>query len=223
MTLAAPNRTRDPEGTVDKLTEAALALFAEAGYERATVDRIVAAAGFSKGAFYAHFKSKEELFLHILEQRLDRNLGRVQALCRREGSAREWLKHVLGTLLNFSAESKSMRALSMEYMANGMRHPEIGARITAMHQRWRDLFADTLRHSPEYEQGRLKGSPEAIAYALVAMIDGFIVQIGMESTPHAKETLMTHVEPLLDAWFEDGGEVDPPVTIAAADRGEVGP
>ena len=206
MTLAAPNRTRDPEGTVEKLTDAALALFAEAGYERATIDRIVAEAGFSKGAFYAHFASKEELFLHILEQRLDRNLRRVQALCRLEGSARDWLKHVLGTLLNFSSESKSMRALSMEYMANGMRHAEIGARITAMHARWRDLFADTLRRSPEYVQGRLKGSPEGIAYTLVAMIDGFIVQIGMESDPHSKETLMAQVEPLLDAWFADDAD-----------------
>ena len=223
MTLAAPNRIRDPEGTVDKLTEAALGLFAEAGYERATVDRIVAEAGFSKGAFYAHFKSKEELFLHILEQRLGRNLHRVQALCRLEGSAQDWLKHVLATLLNFSAESKSMRALSMEYMANGMRHPEIGARITAMHERWRDLFADTLRRSPEYAQGRLKGSPEAIAYALVAMIDGFIVQIGMESDPHSKETLMTHVEPLLDAWFEHGAEADDPAMPAAGDGPEVRP
>jgi AcrR family transcriptional regulator len=215
VAFAAPNRTRDPEGTIDKLTDAALRLFAEAGYERATVDRIVAEAGFSKGAFYAHFKSKEELFLHILEQRLDRNLRRVQALCRLEGSARAWLKHVLGTLLSFASESKSMRSLSMEYMANGMRHPEIGARIATMHRRWRDLFADTLRCSPEYEQGRLKGSPEAIAYALVAMIDGFIVQIGMESDPRSKETLMSHVAPLLDAWFDDGAVANPRAAPAA--------
>ncbi len=201
--MSAPNRVRDPEGTVEKLTDAALQLFAESGYERATVDRIVAAAGFSKGAFYAHFKSKEELFLHILEQRLAHNLQRVKALCGLEGSARTWLKHVLTTLLNFSAESKSMRSLSMEYMANGMRNPEIGERITVMHQRWRDLFADTLRGSDEYRDGRLKGSPEAIAYALVAMVDGFIVQIGMEADPRSKEALMIQVEPLLDAWFEE--------------------
>jgi AcrR family transcriptional regulator len=203
VTLAAPNRVRDPEGTVEKLTDAALRLFAEAGYERATVDRIVAEAGFSKGAFYAHYRSKEELFLHILEQRLARNLQRVDTLCRLEGSARTWTKHVLDTLLNFSAESKSMRSLSMEYMANGMRNPEIGERIALMHQRWRDLFADTLRGSDEHREGRLKGSPEAIAYALVAMVDGFIVQIGMEADPRSKETLMMEVEPLLDAWFEE--------------------
>jgi AcrR family transcriptional regulator len=201
-TVDAPHRVRDPELTLERLIDAALTLFGEAGYERATIDRIVAGAGYSKGAFYAHFKSKEELFLFILERRLQHNLARVKALCRMEGSARAWLERVLRTLLNFSAESKGMRSLSMEYMANGMRHPEIGRRISAMHARWRDLFAQTLRESEEYRDGRMRGTPEAIAATLVAMVDGFIVQIGMEEDPSSKETLMVMVTPLLDAWFE---------------------
>jgi AcrR family transcriptional regulator len=201
LTLASPPRARDPEVTLEKLIEAALTLFGEAGYERATIDRIVAEAGYSKGAFYAHFKSKDELFLFILERRLQHNLERVRSLCRLEGSGRTWTKRLLGTLLDFSAEHKGMRALSLEYMAHGMRRPEIGDRITSMHARWRDLFAQTLRASEEYRSGRLRGSPEAISYALVAMVDGFIVQIGMEDDPSSKETLMAQVEPLLDAWF----------------------
>ena len=42
--------------------EAALGVFARHGYERATVDEIVREAGYSKGAFYVHFESKEDLF-----------------------------------------------------------------------------------------------------------------------------------------------------------------
>jgi len=183
--------------------EAALVLFGREGYDRATVDQIVAEAGYSKGAFYAHFESKDELYLAILEQRLQHNLERVRSLCRLEGSAREWVKRLLGTLLNFSAESRGLRSLSLEYMATGMRRPDVGGRITSMHARWRDLFAQTLQGSEEYRTGRMRGSPEAIAYALVAMVDGFIVQIGMEDDPSSKETLMALVEPLLDAWFED--------------------
>jgi len=196
-------RARDPEGTLEALVDAALGLFGEGGYERTTVDAIASAAGYSKGAFYSHFKRKEDLFLHILEGRLTRNLQRVRALCRLEGSARAWIKHVLSTLLDFSAESRSMRSLSLEFMANGMRHPEIGERIALMHQSWRALFADTLRESREYREGAIVGSPEAVAYALVALVDGFIVQIGMENDPLAKEDLMEQIEPLLDAWFPE--------------------
>ena len=199
---ATPARVRDPDATVEKLLEAALAAFALSGFERATVDQIVARAGFSKGAFYAHFKSKDELILHILERRLERNLQRVQMLCRSDGPAATWLVELLDTLIDVSADGKSMRSLSMEYMANGMRTPAIGAPIAAMHARWRDLFAATLRRSPEYREGRMRGTPEGIAMAFVALIDGLIVQIGVDHDAITKEALMADVTPLLHAWFD---------------------
>jgi AcrR family transcriptional regulator len=51
--------------TRDLLLSAAEQLFARVGYEKAQVEEIADAAGFSKGALYAHFKSKEELFLAL--------------------------------------------------------------------------------------------------------------------------------------------------------------
>jgi AcrR family transcriptional regulator len=49
--------------TRDLLLSAAEQVFARVGYEKALVEEIAVAAGFSKGALYAHFKSKEDLFL----------------------------------------------------------------------------------------------------------------------------------------------------------------
>lgn len=201
--MAMPSPPRDPGTTVEKLVEAALRCFGEAGYERATVDRICSEAGYSKGAFYANFKSKEELFLHILERRLERNQARVLALCQLDGPARDWLLQLLDTLLDFAPENQHVRALSLEFMAQGMRHEEIGARLTNLHQTWRDLFAAHLRASPEYHEGRMRGTPEAIAYAIVAMIDGFIFQVGLDPDPTAKEATLERIRPLVDAWFED--------------------
>ncbi len=48
---------------------AAELVFARVGYEKAQVEEIAVAAGFSKGALYAHFKSKEELFLALYEKK----------------------------------------------------------------------------------------------------------------------------------------------------------
>ena len=47
------------------LLRAAEQVFAQVGYEKAQVGEIAESAGFSKGALYAHFKSKEELFLAL--------------------------------------------------------------------------------------------------------------------------------------------------------------
>jgi AcrR family transcriptional regulator len=55
--------------TRELLLRAAVQVFARVGYEKAQVEEIADAAGFSKGALYAHFKSKEELFLALYKEK----------------------------------------------------------------------------------------------------------------------------------------------------------
>ena len=55
------------EETRTKIMDAAIKLFSHQGYNKASVDDICTEAGISKGAFYHHFKSKQELFLALLD------------------------------------------------------------------------------------------------------------------------------------------------------------
>jgi AcrR family transcriptional regulator len=55
------------EETRAKIMEAAIKLFSTRGYNKASVDEICDEAGISKGAFYHHFKSKQALFLALLD------------------------------------------------------------------------------------------------------------------------------------------------------------
>ncbi|WP_217595196.1 TetR/AcrR family transcriptional regulator [Cohnella sp. GbtcB17] len=55
------------EHTKKRIAMRAKALFEQKGYSAATMDEIREAAGASKGSIYYHFKSKEEMFLYILE------------------------------------------------------------------------------------------------------------------------------------------------------------
>src|SRR5699024_185990 len=54
--------TRRRENTRTKLVRASLEVFVEKGIDGATVDDLVSAAGFTRGAFYSNFSSKEEVF-----------------------------------------------------------------------------------------------------------------------------------------------------------------
>ena len=54
-------RNKYPEQTVEKILNAAAALFAEKGYQSTTLQDIIDATGLSKGAVYHHFRSKEEI------------------------------------------------------------------------------------------------------------------------------------------------------------------
>src|SRR5690348_6785181 len=75
-------RTRNAELTIQRLLAAARDVFAAEGYEGATVDKIVGVAGVTKGAFYNHFRAKEDIFLQILEQRGEGNRQRFLESCQ---------------------------------------------------------------------------------------------------------------------------------------------
>jgi len=63
-----PRLTREQKQaeTREKLLAAALSLFARVGYGGASIDRIAEEAGFSKGAIYSNFGSKEDIFFQVL-------------------------------------------------------------------------------------------------------------------------------------------------------------
>src|ERR1700753_13993 len=52
---------KEPEVRRAELLDCAQALFLRKGYERTTINDVIAATGLSQGAFYHHFKAKEEL------------------------------------------------------------------------------------------------------------------------------------------------------------------
>ena len=63
--------------TKAKLFEAAQRIFANCGFERATIDQIARRAGFSRWAFYAHFNNKEDLFFALMQQRASEQLAQL--------------------------------------------------------------------------------------------------------------------------------------------------
>jgi AcrR family transcriptional regulator len=59
--------------TRDLLLDAALKVFSRRGYHAASVEEIAAEAGFSKGAVYSNFSSKEDLFLALIDRRFEKD------------------------------------------------------------------------------------------------------------------------------------------------------
>ncbi len=69
--MARLTREQSQALTRAKLLDAAYAILARDGYSGVKVERVAEEAGFSKGAFYSNFTSKEDIFLQLL----DRNAG----------------------------------------------------------------------------------------------------------------------------------------------------
>ncbi|MBN1573355.1 MAG: TetR/AcrR family transcriptional regulator [Deltaproteobacteria bacterium] len=85
--------------TREKILDAAKELFAENGFEETTTHLIASGAGISIGGVYAHFKNKEEIFLHVLERRsreiYNFTKGRVEEMMARDMSIDEGLEYYL--------------------------------------------------------------------------------------------------------------------------------
>ena len=62
-------RAERRERTQDDLIEAADRAFVESGFHATSLDQIAAAAGYTKGAVYSNFASKEDLFFAVYERR----------------------------------------------------------------------------------------------------------------------------------------------------------
>ncbi|KZX19952.1 TetR/AcrR family transcriptional regulator [Rathayibacter tanaceti] len=79
---ATPPETPRRSRTRERLLDAAYDVFAETGVHSASVEQICERAGFSRGAFYSNFSSKEELFFALMERE---NGARVTALVEQMG------------------------------------------------------------------------------------------------------------------------------------------
>jgi AcrR family transcriptional regulator len=197
------HRLRDPEETLRRLVDAALTILANKGYANATIDEIVQQAECSKGAFYHHFSSKEELFLYLLEHRFMYNQQRLRELCCWEGKASDWISGVIQTILSFPQNDRRWKMISIDFMSYGMRNEHVAKNIARMHQEWRDLIADPLLKSEEYRSGRMIVDPSTIATCVIALIDGLIMQASMEPEQISLTRLAQRMEPLFRAWFKD--------------------
>lgn len=65
------NRQERKTQTRERLIDAAAIVFAQRGFETATLDEVAAAAGYTKGAVYSNFASKTDLFIALIERRIE--------------------------------------------------------------------------------------------------------------------------------------------------------
>ena len=141
MTEITPRR----EATRHRLVHAAIDIFAKRGIDGTSVEQLCEAAGFTRGAFYSNFTTKDDICIAILEHHRDvvfRTLGEVFAKPHPE-NAFDWATDT--GLLAFSsviAPDENLRITLMEIRLRSLRNPELGARAHAIESEFRpDMIA----------------------------------------------------------------------------------
>jgi AcrR family transcriptional regulator len=142
--LARRSRKRQAErtgATRRKLLDAAKRIFAQDGFEAARLEDIAAGAGYTRGAFYANFKSKEDIFFALFEEWVRERIESLTSALRRHSNPADKLV-ALRTHYAELATDRRLVLISMEFKQFALRHPEAHARLRSSHRRIRASFGE---------------------------------------------------------------------------------
>jgi AcrR family transcriptional regulator len=156
------------EATRARLIRAAEKIFARDGFEAAKLEEIAAEAGYTRGAFYANFKSKEDLFFDLLEGQISSRINTVEQITRNLRDPQEKLRAFREFFLTV-CEDRRWSLLALEFKLFAVRHPEVKVRLAAMNRRLVKPRIGILRDVMEGSGRKLPVSPTAIAMSLSAV------------------------------------------------------
>jgi AcrR family transcriptional regulator len=133
------------------LLDAAAVVFSEKGFHDATIDEIAATAGFTKGAVYSNFTSKDDLFLALLDDRIDRQFAIVAEVLETGSHEQVEQQPRMRDLIRAGAlfSDDTWETLYLEFLLYARRHPEAAEKLRARAARERafvvQLIEDELR------------------------------------------------------------------------------
>jgi AcrR family transcriptional regulator len=144
--------------TRSELLAAAARVFAARGFEGASVGDIAADAGYTKGALYAHFGSKGELFLELCRERLDRT-------ATADPTGADLADELEARLRDAGDETSAL--LTLEMLAYAVRHPESRHELGPLFASSLDVLARRVRdeRQPRPDGGTAAADAEAAAHA----------------------------------------------------------
>jgi AcrR family transcriptional regulator len=115
------------------LLAAAGEVFRERGYTGASLDAVAEEAGFTKGAVYSHFASKADLFLQLLENRIEERARRnLEEATEVSAGAEQWFAE---RVFVASTADPRWRLAVLEFRVVAARDPELNSRYAALHRR----------------------------------------------------------------------------------------
>lgn len=199
-TAGRPRRRPRREDVRAGLLAAALEVFEEIGYVAARLDAIAERAGYTKGAVYSNFGSKQELFATLLSERLADTAADVLSQVGRITSLDETVLHTARYLARGVLREQRWHALVVEFALQAGRDPEVGAVFREHRRTRRTLLATTLA-----ERAATFGAPSdpehytVLATILLATVNGMAVECAADPEAVTEEQVTESIAAVLRA------------------------
>lgn len=170
-------RERRLERTRSLLLDAAEAVFAEKGFTAASLDDIAHAAGYTKGAIYNHFATKEDLFLAVSDRYWRRyfdNFAEVMSSAKQVGAAE--LDEIAKRWRELSRDRGAEHAaLGHEFTLYLRRNPDVQERVAAKRAEAVEALGKFIVAGVEHLGGTLRIPASTLAQVLIATSEGVVL------------------------------------------------
>ncbi|GAB3899438.1 hypothetical protein GCM10029964_085370 [Kibdelosporangium lantanae] len=199
--------TRRRAETRRRVIEAAYDVFTELGIRDAPVELICERAGFTRGAFYSNFASKEELFLAVYEVRMQERTERLrvavaEATAGIDPASADAVTRVLQDASVLFMESltadETWYLLNVEFRAQALRQPELRAPTAAAERRFHDALAEILLDLLGRLGLRLTVEPHNAVVTMVRLYETMLERAILDELPDTLDnSYLTQVLPRL--------------------------
>ena len=161
--------------TRTRLLDSAAQLFASGGYEGASVDLVAENAGYSKGAFYSNFESKEAIFLELLDIHKRREIEALAQLLVRDVSGSELVSLIRNTQSE-GASDFDFGLLSAEFQLQACRDKTFAKTYAKLHRTHVDTMAGLITKLFAKLDRTPPSEPRDLAEIIMALTTGLSLQ-----------------------------------------------
>jgi len=184
--------TRRRAETRQRLIDAAYEVFAESGIRDAPVEVICDRAGYTRGAFYSNFDSKEQLFLAVFEAQTQDRIDRLREAVNDAIEAADMtgpdavqrvLNETAAVFLRNIAQDVTWHLLTVEFRAQALRHPELHAPTVAAENRFHAELAEILTEVVGRLGMRLTADPRMVVITVTAVYQAMLEEAILGDLP----------------------------------------
>jgi AcrR family transcriptional regulator len=162
--------------TRSRLIEAAGQVFAERGFYGASVEEIAERAGFSRGAFYSNFETKDDLFLAVLDSHIEEEMTLTAEALGEDPSEEVILEFLHDYSVRRSKEARRWTLLWAEFWLHVLRKPELAPKLAERQRKGRTAIAKIIESRCRQLGIDPTLPPEDLASLIMAVDDGLVLQ-----------------------------------------------
>jgi len=137
-------RQERSQRTRAELLDTARRVFEERGFHAASLEEIAEAAGYSKGAIYANFAGKDELFLAVLAEHVERRVRQTADVALRGEDLESAVRAVARGARELGEREPAWTPLLVEFWIHASRREEARRLVRELHERQLDGFAAVI-------------------------------------------------------------------------------